>query len=94
MKQYQTHWMRHRKGVWLHEVVSTTPEEDAERIIREFIPRAFRRPVEQSTMDPFVQLTLDRLKGGRTFEQAVRAGVSAVLCAPQFLLLNREETMQ
>ena len=93
MKQYQTHWMRHRKGVWLHEVVSSTPEEDAERIIREFIPRAFRRPVEATEMDPFVKLTLDRLKSGRTFEQAVRAGISAVLCAPQFLLLNREETV-
>ncbi|MDA7888205.1 DUF1592 domain-containing protein, partial [Akkermansiaceae bacterium] len=93
MKQYQTHWMRHRKGVWLHEVVSTDQVKDAERIIREFIPRAFRRPVDQRTMDPFVKLTLDLLKGGRTFEQSVGAGVSAVLCAPQFLLLNREEVV-
>jgi hypothetical protein len=93
MKQYQTHWMRHRKGVWLHEVDSTTSEADAERIIREFMDRAFRRPLEKETADPFVNLTLERLKKGRTFEQAVRAGVSAVLCAPQFLLLNREEVV-
>lgn len=84
-------WMRHRKGVKLHDVSSTTPEVDAERIIRELIPRAFRRPVPPETADPFVKLTLDRLAKGRTFEQAVRAGVTAVLCSPKFLLLNREE---
>ncbi|MFT6576757.1 MAG: hypothetical protein ACJA16_004966 [Akkermansiaceae bacterium] len=84
-------WMRHRKGVKTHNIASTTPDADAERIIRDFIPRAFRRPVAKKTADPFVNLTLDRLAKGRTFEQAVRAGVSAVLCAPQFLLLNRKE---
>ncbi|YCM43049.1 DUF1592 domain-containing protein [Verrucomicrobiaceae bacterium 227] len=84
-------WMRHRKGVKNHAVVSSAPEADAERIIRELIGRAFRRPVAKETADPFVKLTLERLKSGRTFEQAVRAGVSAVLCAPQFLLLNQEE---
>lgn len=84
-------WMRHRKGVKLHNVVSTTPEADAERIIRALIPRAFRRPISKATADPFVKLTLDRLAAGRTFEQAIRAGVTAVLCSPQFLLLNRKE---
>lgn len=84
-------WMRHRKGVKLHNVISSTPEADAERIIRDLIPRAFRRPVSQEAADPFVKLTLDRLAKGRTFEQAVRSGVTAVLCSPRFLLLNREE---
>jgi hypothetical protein len=84
-------WMRHRKGVKEHTVVSSTPAADAERIIREFAPRAFRRPVSPQSLDPYVRLTLDRLAKGRTFEQAVRAGVCAILCSPQFLLLNREE---
>ncbi len=86
-------WMRHRKGVKLHHVESAAPAADAERIIRDFVPRAFRRPVDASLADPFVNLTLERLEHGRSFEQAVRAGVSAVLCAPQFLLLNREEVV-
>ncbi|MGI9240327.1 MAG: DUF1592 domain-containing protein [Verrucomicrobiales bacterium] len=84
-------WMRHRKGVKLHHAESSDPAADAERIIREFVPRAFRRPVDAQVADPFVALTLERLGHGRSFEQAVRAGVSAVLCAPQFLLLNRED---
>ncbi len=83
-------YMRHRRGVKLHDVVSTSPREDAERIVRDFVPRAFRRPVEDELVQPFVDLTLSRLDQGRTFEQAVRAGVSAVLCSPHFLLVNRE----
>jgi hypothetical protein len=83
-------YMRHRKGVKLHKVESETPREDAERIIRDLIPRAFRRPVSDAEMQPFVQLTLDRLDAWRSFEQAIRAGFTAVLCSPQFLLLNRD----
>jgi mono/diheme cytochrome c family protein len=93
MAEGENVWMRHRKGVKRHYVTSSTPEADAERIIRDLLPRAFRRPVDNPIADPFVKLTLDRLAQGRTFEQAVRAGVSAVLCAPQFLLLNREENV-
>jgi len=83
-------YMRHRKGVKLHDVVSTQPREDAERIIRDFVPRAFRRPVKKALTDQFVALTLERLDAGRTFEQAVRAGIVSVLCSPHFLLLNRD----
>ncbi|MCB1062833.1 MAG: DUF1592 domain-containing protein [Verrucomicrobiae bacterium] len=86
-------WMRHRKDVKLHDVTSTQPREDAERIIRDLIPRAFRRPVDTALADQFVNLTLARLDEGRTFEQAVRAGVSAVLCSPHFLLLNRDPSV-
>ncbi len=89
MVEDQPIYMRHRRGVKLHKVESSTPREDAERIIREFIPRAFRRPVAEAEMQPYLELTLGRLEAGRTFEQAVRAGVTAVLCSPQFLLLNR-----
>lgn len=83
-------YIRHRKGVKLHIVESSQPQEDAARVLRKLIPKAFRRPVKDSEMQPFIQLTLDRLQAGRSFEQAVRAGVTAVLCSPQFLLLNRQ----
>jgi hypothetical protein len=83
-------YIRHRRGAKSHYVDSTAPREDAERIIRELVPRAFRRPVDNRLANQFVQLTLARLDQGSTFEQAVRAGVMAVLCSPHFLLLNRE----
>lgn len=88
MREDQPIYMRHRKGVKLHVVESSQPEFDAERIIRQFIPRAFRRPVEEDEVAPYVDLTLNRLASGRTFEQAVRAGITAILCSPQFLLVN------
>lgn len=83
-------WMRHRRGVKRQELHSTDPRADAERIVRRFVRRAFRRPVEDELADAFVALTLDRLDQGRSFEQAVQAGVVAVLCSPHFLLLNAE----
>jgi len=83
-------YMRHRKGMKLSTVTSSQPAVDAERIIREFAPRAFRRPVEKAVVDSFVKLTQDRLSAGHSFEQAVRAGVTAILCSPYFLLVNRE----
>lgn len=90
MVEGESIYMRHRRGVKLHRVESSTPREDAERIVREFLPRAFRRPVEPELADTIVQLTLSRLDAGSSFEDAVRAGVSAVLCSPHFLLVNRE----
>jgi len=86
-------YMKNRKGAKLHKVESSAPEADVERIIRDFVPRAFRRPVEKSLADRFVSLALGRLKEGRSFEESVRAGICAVLCSPHFLLVNREATV-
>jgi hypothetical protein len=83
-------YIRHRRGVKSHYVDSAKPREDAERIIRDLVPRAFRRPVDERLADQFVQLALARLDQGSTFEQAIRAGVTAVLCSPHFLLVNQE----
>ena len=83
-------YIRHRRGVKSHYIDSTAPQEDAARIIRNFVPRAFRRPVDDSLTEQFVALTLARLEEGSTFEQAVQASVAAVLCSPHFLLLNAE----
>ncbi len=88
MREGERIYMRHRKNVHLHHVESDKPKEDAARILRDFIPRAFRRPVDVQTIEPYIQLAHSRLDAGRTFEQAMRAGISAVLCSPQFLLLN------
>ena len=81
-------YMRHRRGVKLHRVESSAPEADLDRMIRAFVPRAFRRPVESAVADRYVKIALDRLAAGRSFEESARAGVCAVLCSPQFLLLN------
>lgn len=72
------------------EVVSSDPPVDAERILRKFCRRAFRRNVTDADMAPFVELVKSRLAEGRSFEQAIRVGLSAVMVSPKFLFLREE----
>ncbi len=90
MVEGDSYYIRHRRGVKRQHVASDAPREDVERIIRDLAPRAFRRPVEKELVDQFVGLALARLEEGSSFEQAARAGVTAILCSPHFLLLNRQ----
>lgn len=83
-------YIRHRRGVKSHFVSSKKERDDLERIIRDFVPRAFRRPVDEALVNQFVQLGLAQLDAGISFENSVRAGVVAVLCSPHFLLLNQK----
>ncbi|MDB5340062.1 MAG: hypothetical protein JWN70_5681 [Planctomycetaceae bacterium] len=61
--------------------------DDAQRILRSFVPRAFRRPVPDEEIVPLVDLVRVSLSNGHTFEEALRVGLKAVLCAPEFLFL-------
>ncbi|MDF1754201.1 MAG: DUF1592 domain-containing protein [Verrucomicrobiales bacterium] len=90
MKEGPRIYDRHRKNLHTWYVDSNRPEADAERIIREFVSKAFRRPVDDALVDQFVELTLTRLENGSSFEQAVRTGITAVLCSPHFLLVQSE----
>lgn len=72
------------------EVVSDQPLVDAERILREFAGRAFRRPVTDAEIQPFLARVMSRLESGYTFEQAVRVGLKAVLVSPSFLFLQEK----
>ncbi|HEV3029561.1 MAG TPA: DUF1592 domain-containing protein, partial [Planctomycetota bacterium] len=72
------------------EVVSENPAADAERILRGFARRAFRRPVKEEEIRPFLDLVVAKLQENRTFEQAVRVGLAAVLVSPDFLFLREE----
>ncbi len=70
------------------EVVSREPMTDADRILRDFARRAFRRPVPASDIDPVLRLVQAKLDEGRSFEQAVRVGLMAILVSPEFLFLQ------
>lgn len=64
--------------------------EDAEKILRRFMPRAFRRPVTEDEVARYVKLVRSRLDAGRTFEKSLRAGLEGVLCSPNFLYLRED----
>jgi hypothetical protein len=73
------------------EVVSSQPMIDADRILREFARRAFRRSVMDEDIKPFLARVKSRLDQGYSFEQAMRVGLKSVLVSPNFLFL-RENT--
>jgi mono/diheme cytochrome c family protein len=72
------------------EVVSKDPQADADRIIRDFTRRAFRRTVTDADVKPFVELVRKKLAGKHSFEQAVRVGLKAVMVSPEFLFLREK----
>ena len=72
------------------EVVSKQPLADAERILRNFVRRAFRRAVTDEDIKPFLARVKAKLDAKSSFEQAMRVGLKAVLVSPHFLFLRGE----
>jgi mono/diheme cytochrome c family protein len=70
------------------EVVSKDPAADAERILKSFARRAFRRDVSDQEIKPYVELVKARLGEKQSFEQAVRVGLKGILVSPEFLFLK------
>ncbi len=76
---------------WLNdplEPVSTTPKEDAVKLLRAFIPRAFRRLVDEETLKLFINKVHIKLDAGESFVNAMTFGYKCVLTSPQFLFFN------
>ncbi len=71
------------EGLWT--VTSAQPLADAEKLLADFLPRAFRRPVAADTRRQYVARVADRLKAGDAFEVAMKWAYRAALCAPDFL---------
>ena len=74
----------------VYQVVSPQPEADAEKLLRDFVPRAFRRPVSESEVAPFVALAKSRLANGYSFEEVMRVAYKGVLTSPDFLFLREK----
>ena len=70
--------------------VTDSPKADADRLIRDFLPLAFRRPVPAAEADRFVKFAQARLDGGYTFPEAMKAAYRLVLCSPKFLCRYEE----
>lgn len=70
-------------GVW--SVKSDRPLEDADQLLADFLPRAFRRSVPAATRQHYVERVADRLKAGDCFELAMRWAYRAALASPDFL---------
>ncbi len=62
-----------------------TPEMAARKILAKFLPRAFRQPVGESDMGPYLELFRLARSKGEEFEPAVFFMLRAVLVSPKFL---------
>ena len=70
-------------GVWT--VKSDAPLVDADRLLANFLPRAFRRPVAEEVRRKYVASVEARLKAGDCFESAMRWAYRTALCSSDFL---------
>jgi mono/diheme cytochrome c family protein len=82
---------RRPDGWWLYDPLvpaPARPREDAERLLRSFLPRAFRRPVGEKLVRYYVRLVHETLDRSVPFAEAMVVGYKAALCSPHFLFLN------
>lgn len=81
---------RNRRLEPLREVVSLNPERDARAILNRLLTKMFRRPVNDDQMHPYLSIIMGELNVGVTFQNAVRFGLKAALCSPEFLYLQEQ----
>lgn len=72
-------------GIWT--VKSDHPLQDADKLLADFLPRAFRRSVSAATRQQYVDRVAARLKAGDCFELAMRWAYRAAMTSPDFLYL-------
>lgn len=70
------------------DVVSDDPRGDAERLLRNFVRRAYRRPVGGAEEVRFLPVIERALESGSRLSDAMIAGYTAVLCSPEFVCLE------
>jgi hypothetical protein len=68
--------------------VSDVPKDDAARLVRRFLPKAFRRPVSEPIVAEYIDRAHAAIDAGAPFHRAMRDTYKAILCSPHFLLLQ------
>ena len=61
------------------------PREAARQILRKLLPRAFRRPVTETDIAPYLGLFDEAGKQGQSFEDSVLFALRGILVSPSFL---------
>src|SRR5207253_1065184 len=62
-----------------------TPDAAARTILEDFLPRAFRRPVDRADLDFHLVLFQSARKHGESFDDSILYALRAALISPQFL---------
>lgn len=68
-------------------IVSKEPMKDAERLLRHFMTKAYRRPIEESEFQRCLSFAKAGIEKKLCFQDAMRTAYKAALCSPDFLFL-------
>src|SRR5690606_31538257 len=60
-------------------------EEYVRRMLDRFLPKAFRRPVDEATKESFLQIAARHWEEGHTFDEGVHLLLRNILISPRFL---------
>ncbi len=66
---------------------SEQPEADAKKLLTAFLARAFRRPVTDEDVAPYLAIVTEHLALKECFESAMLEAYETALCSPDFLFL-------
>ena len=72
------------------EVLSKTPQQDAERLLRSFIQTAYRRPVEETEVQRFLGLFKREFELGSGFARSMLTAYTGVLVSPGFVFVEEQ----
>lgn len=72
------------------EIVSDNPQRDAERLLRTFMTRAYRSPVEEVHVQRFLALFNDQFAKGFGFAKSMLSTYTAVLSSPGFIFTDEK----
>lgn len=72
----------------LESVFTEHPQEDATRLLAQFLVRAFRRPVPADEVQSYVQIVTRELERHACFEDAMKEACKAALCSTDFLFVG------
>jgi hypothetical protein len=62
-----------------------TPDQAARAILKDFLPRAFRRPIDENDLAPYLKLFQSALRRGQPFEASIFFALRSALVSPLFL---------
>ncbi len=68
-------------------VVSEQPRADSLRLLKRFIDRVYRQPADDADIAQFSKVIEHAIDSRYSFDEAMIAGYSAVLCSPKFVTL-------
>ncbi len=69
-------------------IESQQPVQDARRLMRRFLSKAYTRSSDPNDVDRFVGVVETALREGMSFADAMLAGYTAALCSPGFICLE------